>query len=317
MRGDFLEQRFDTERRILNLEIPIDSDTLNEAVSLLCERYSALSVVMLGQSILGKRIPLLQLGQGTRKILYIGAHHGMEWLTAALLLRFVNEYCELRRCGAMAGNVPIKVLDEARSIYILPMLNPDGVDLALHGVDESNLLYERLLNMNGQSTDFSRWQANARGVDLNHNYRAGFEEYKKIEQKLGIQGGSSTRYSGNCPESEPEVGYLCNFLRFGEDIQMALSFHTQGEEIYYTSGGQTAPHSTRIARYLAGISGYRMAMPAGPAAYGGFTDWFIREFDRPAFTIECGKGKNPLPITELSSIYLRLRRLLFTAPMLI
>ena len=39
----------------------------------------------------------------------------------------------------------------------------------------------RGLKYNQQSDDFSHWQANARGVDLNHNYDSGFYEYKKIE----------------------------------------------------------------------------------------------------------------------------------------
>lgn len=312
-----METRLNKERRILEYCAPLDSHTMMAAVEELSARYPELAVTMLGQSILGRPIPLLQLGNGKKKLIYIGVHHGMEWITGILLLRFVNEYCELRKCGGMAGSVPIKVLDEARSLYILPMLNPDGADYATLGVKESNVMYERVLSMNGESRDFSHWQANARGVDLNHNYNAGFEAYKKIENELGILGGAPTRYSGEAPESEPEVGYLCNFLRFQGDIQMALSFHTQGEEIYYTSGNRAAPNSERIARYLAGICGYRAAVPKGPAAYGGFTDWFIREFHRPSFTIECGRGKNPLPLSDASGIYVRLRKLLFTAPMLI
>ncbi len=312
-----MEKKLNTERRMLEFCAPLDSHTMMAAVDELSSRYPELAVTMLGKSILGRPIPLLQLGSGKKRLMYIGVHHGMEWVTGILLLRFVNEYCELRRCGGMAGSVPIKVLDEARSLYILPMLNPDGADYAICGVDGSNVMYERVRAMNGGSENFSHWQANARGVDLNHNYNAGFEEYKKIERELGIMGGAPTRYSGESPESEPEVGYLCNFLRFTADVQMAISFHTQGEEIYYTGGERVAPNSERIARYMADICGYRMAKPQGPAAYGGFTDWFIREFDRPSFTIECGKGKNPLPITDLSAIYLRLRKLLFTAPMLI
>ncbi len=312
-----MAQGFDRERRILNFVKNIDHADMMEAVEILSERYGELAVTSLGKSILGREIPMLQIGNGRKKVLYVGAHHGMEGMTAALLLRFVNEYLELCRAGSVVDKVPIRVLNEARSIYVVPMLNPDGVEYALNGVSDDNPMRERVFSMNGGSQDFSHWQANARGVDLNHNYNAGFEEYKKLESELGILGGAPTRYSGEYPESEPEVGYLCNFIRFTGDFKLALTLHTQGEEIYYTSGDRCAPNSEKIGKYLAGLCEYRLSKPEGPAAYGGFTDWFIREFDAPSFTVECGKGENPLPFSDFPMTYLRVRKMLFMAPMLI
>jgi g-D-glutamyl-meso-diaminopimelate peptidase len=172
------------------------------------------------------------------------------------------------------------------------------------------------LKMNGGSRDFSHWQANARGVDLNHNYNCGFAEYKRFEAEQGIFDGAPTRFSGNMPESEPETASLCNFLRFNEDIKIVLTLHSQGEEIYFTSGNRTAPRSRTIAGALSRMSGYSLATPKGMAAYGGLTDWCISELDRPSFTVECGKGENPLPLGDYFKIYTRLREILFTAPSL-
>ena len=307
----------DFGRRILDFKENIDHADMMRVIEVFIERYPNLSVNSLGKSILGREIPILELGKGRKRVIYIGAHHGMEGMTAALLLRFVNEYCELLAAGSVVDKVPIKVLDEARSFCVVPMLNPDGVQYARHGVEKENPLFERVLAMNHGNHDFSHWQANARGVDLNHNYNAGFEAYKEIEKQLGILGGAPTRYSGENPESEPEVGYLCNFIRFSNDIQMALTLHTQGEEIYYTSGDACAPNSEKIAQYLAKLCEYRLAKPEGPAAYGGFTDWFIREFNKPSFTVECGKGENPLPFSDFPFMYLQIRKMLFVAPMLI
>ena len=312
-----MAEEFDRTRRILNFTKPIDHAVMMEALSIFSERYEELAVTSLGKSILGREIPLLQLGNGQKKVVYIGAHHGMEGMTSGLLLRFVNEYFELLRTGSVVERVPVRALFTARSIYVIPMLNPDGVEYALHGVSEANPMRERVRSMNGGSLDFQHWQANARGVDLNHNYNAGFEAYKRVESELGILGGGPTRYSGEYPESEPEVAYLCNFLRFTEGINLALSLHTQGEEIYYTSGGACPKNAERIGRHLAELCEYRLAKPEGPAAYGGFTDWFIRAFDKPSFTVECGKGENPLPFSDFPMTYLRLRKMLFAAPMLV
>ena len=76
-----------------------------------------------------------------------------------------------------------------------------------------------------------------------------------------------------------------------------------------------APDSERVGRYLSRVSGYRLSKPEGLAAYGGFTDWFIREFGKPSFTVECGKGENPLPISAMPMIYLKLRRAFFELPL--
>jgi g-D-glutamyl-meso-diaminopimelate peptidase len=195
------------------------------------------------------------------------------------------------------------------------MLNPDGVDYVIHGISNTNPLYSRALRLN-KNNDFSNWQANARGVDLNHNYSAGFSEYKIIERKLGLFEGSCSKFSGEYPESEPETKALCDFVRF-EQPHLAIALHTQGEEIYYTSGEYSLPSSYQIVQTLARLTGYKISFPTGTARYGGFTDWFIEEFNKPSFTFECGIGTNPLPYSSFDSIYCKIKKALFIAPILI
>lgn len=292
-----------------------DQANLEQAIMELQNKYDFLEVNTLTQSILGKRIPLITLGKGKKSIIYVGAHHGMEWITSALLIKFTNDYCEEYKNGSHIPDVSARVLFETRKIHIIPMLNPDGVDYAIHGVNADNIIRERLIKMNNGNQDFSHWQANARGVDLNHNYNAGFEEYKIIERAQNISNGA-TKYSGEYSESEPETRALCNFVRF-ERPELALTLHTQGEEIYYTSGEKFSPESLPIAKTLSRLTGYRIAFPSGTAKYGGFTDWFIEEFDKPSFTLECGLGENPLPYADFEKIYFKIKRALFTAPILI
>ena len=302
------------DRAIPDYKVPMDHETMMTYLEFLSDRYPFLSVGTLGESIFGRRIPVLSIGEGSRGVLYVGAHHGMEWITTVLLLRFINEFCELKRLHGRIYRYTLDFICATKTLYFIPMLNPDGVEYQIHGVEEKNPIYDRLIAMNGGSQDFSRWQANGRGVDLNHNYNAGFGAYKAIETEAGIFGGAPTKYSGTMPESEPEVGQLCNFLRFHEDIGMVLTLHTQGEEIYYTSGGRMAPRSRSIAAAFSRMTGYSLGIPEGSAAYGGMTDWVIEELGRPSFTIECGKGENPLPLSDYFKIYTRLREMLFMAP---
>lgn len=308
-----------TDRTMLDYNEPLDRIRMMEYLEIFAQRYDFFNVSYLGTSLLGKGIPMIKLGDenAERAVLYVGAHHGMEWITSVVLLRFINEYCECYKHNRRMYNLNMQYLYKSRLICIVPMLNVDGVDMQINGISEGNPIRDRVIRMNNSSLDFSKWQANARGVDLNHNYDAGFAEYKRLEAEAEITGGAPTRFSGEHPESEPEVGALCNYLRFNSNIKMILTLHSQGEEIYYTSGEYMSPRSRSIGRLISKMSGYTLASPEGLAAYGGLTDWYIKEFNRPSFTIECGKGTNPLPLDDYFKIYSTLRETLFTAPILI
>lgn len=293
----------------------MDHAELMRTLSAFAEIYPDVGIGTLGCSILGREIPLLTFGAGPRKILYVGTHHGMEWMTTTILLRFCEDLLLAKKNGKAVYNLCPDRFWESHTLYVLPMLNPDGVEYQLHGVDPENPLYQRLLTMNGGSRSFSSWQANARGVDLNHNYDAGFSAYKQMEMENGIYGGAPSKYSGEAPESEPEVAYLCSFIRFQKDLRAVLTLHTQGEEIYYRSEGKAPPISRNVARKMSLLSGYRLAEASGSAAFGGLTDWCIQKQGLPSFTLECGKGKNPLPLTAFFPIYSNLRELLFSFPL--
>ncbi len=292
-----------------------DHDELTSKINELTQIYPFINVCNIGKSVLGKNIPLITLGNGNKSVIYIGGHHGMEWITCAILVNFINELCEEFNKNTKIFEISIKILLETRKVHIIPMLNPDGIDYAIHGISKDNVLANRLIKIN-PCGDFSHWQANARGVDLNHNYNSGFGEYKIIEKDSNIFDGAPSKYSGNHPESEPETRAVCNFVRWAKP-ELAVSLHTQGEEIYYTSGEKSCENSLTIAKTISRLTGYKISLPTGTAKYGGFTDWFIEEFNKPSYTLECGLGENPLPFSDFNKIYSKIKRALFTIPVLI
>lgn len=280
-------------------------------VTALSEKYGFITVSSIGKSLVGRSLPLISIGEGERCVLFVGTHHGLESITSLILMKYAAEYCRaIEAHGAVAG-IDAALLFRMRRVFIVPMLNPDGTELAVNGADPENPLTDRLNSMSGG--DFSRWQANGRGVDLNHNYNAGFEEYKKLEPTLGITGGCPTRFSGDYPESEPETSALCAFIR-SSDISLLMALHTQGGEIYADYNGKIPWGGKTIANRLSALTGYRTAKPEKAASYGGLKDWFISEFDRPGFTLECGYGKNPLPESGAGVIYAGIRRGLLLFP---
>lgn len=292
-------------------------EDLIEKLNEICEKNDFIRMSYIGNTILSKPIPLIELGdeEAKKSVLYVSTHHASENVCTSVILAFIEDYIRSYEALKQTCGINVRYLYKMRKILIVPMLNPDGVNYRLKGVGENNPIKERVIAYN-EGTDFTHWNANARGVDLNHNYDSGFEEYKKYEKENGITPGK-TKYSGEYPESEPEVQALASLIRFYDSKLLGiLTLHSQGEEIYYKSRGECPKNVEIIARHISRMTGYSLNDAEGSASFGGLTDWCIEKLQKPSFTIECGKGVNPLDIGQAGQIYLRLRELFFTFPIL-
>jgi len=279
-------------------DAPLTAPVVERAIRTLTACCRPPRVVTVGHSILSVPLRCLICGAGQPLTLYVGVHHALEDVTGKILLAF-------------AGDVASGRVQPPGTQMILPLLNPDGVALRTDGADPACPLYDRQMRMSGG--DFSDWQANARGVDLNHNYDAGFAAYRVRMREMGITGGCATRYAGTSPLSEPESAALAGLIRTVLP-DAVVTLHTQGRELF--CGASPAPHVRFAARLLARRIGYRLSVPTGAAAYGGLTDWLAR-IGIPAVTVECGSGVNPLPPRQAPALYREVAPLLIHAPRLL
>jgi g-D-glutamyl-meso-diaminopimelate peptidase len=183
------------------------------------------------------------------------------------------------------------------------MVNPDGVDLVLNGLDRSNPYYNDLIKWNNGSDDFSKtWSANIRGVDLNHNYDALWQKSKDAEKIYGVYGPGPSRYSGTAPESESESKAVADFTR-KNNFRLVIAYHSQGEVIYWNFEDLATAEARKIADIFSRLSGYKLGETYGITSYAGYKDWVIEKFRKPGYTIEVGLGENPLPISQFNKIY--------------
>lgn len=235
-------------------------------------------------------------------MLYAATFHGTEWLNTLFMLRFVEECAAAYATNRALCGVNIYPALQKRGLVVIPCVNPDGVEIALYG-SRSCPRYKSVID--GITADTSHWQANARGIDLNHNFNAGFAAVKKNERADGITSPSPTRYGGKRPFSELETIALKN-LCLRAKFSCAIAFHSQGREVYCTYG-DTPERSVALGETFANLAGYKVALPPSSATGGGFKDWLIGYLRTPAITVETGLGKNPLPLSDFSSEYERIR----------
>lgn len=272
------------------------TDFINELTS----KYNVPEKIIIGHSALGREIAALKFGKSPNTVLYAACFHPLEDLTVNLMLKFSEDLASLYERGDNAAGINLAGALNERSLVIIPLINPDGLEIRRKGFGAAGK-YEKMLRENTKA-HCSLWNANARGVDLNHNFDAGHSILKAMLSEKGFDVPRERFYAGEEPESEPETKAICDFCR-SHRVVSVYAFHSQGEEIFYSYGERTPKKSALIAEMLSSFSGYTLSHPSGTASHGGFKDWFIKEFARPGFTFEIGKGENPLPLCELDRIY--------------
>lgn len=287
----------------------IDYDYIEtkKALERLSEEYPFLSLGVAGRSALGRNIPYVKLGRAEDNVLFAATIHGSEHITTNIILMFLEQLCfALKNDGFIEGMNAKKAM-KGRALIIVPVVNPDGAEISIHGASAAGNLAVKIEKLSGGDT--VHWNANARGVDINHNFDAGWQVLSNREKRAGIYGPAPTRFGGFSPMSEPEtlsLSELCNTYI----IRQAIALHSQGEVIYWNYGGKEIPRAQKMAEIMATSSGYALDVPSPIATGGGFKDWFIKTYSRPGFTIEVGRGENPLPISSACEIYLKIREML-------
>ena len=115
--------------------------------------YPFLNIQTVGNSVLGKNIYVVKLGKGTEKVFYSASIHANEWITSVLLMKFIEDYCIAYNNNSRLYGYSVRSLFNSVSIYIMPMVNPDGVDLVTDTLNKSSLAYLKVLNISRQFPD--------------------------------------------------------------------------------------------------------------------------------------------------------------------
>lgn len=290
---------------IVKTDVPMTYDRCEQAILNLTKTYPFLRSEVLTETAYGRHLRTLVIGNGPRKVIYSAAWHANEWITTPLLLKFAEELAESIQNGGELFGVNAGDLAAKTTIYMVPMVNPDGVDLVTGAMDPGSVPYQKAQQISAAfpSIPFpDGWKANLRGVDLNLQFPAGWLRAREIKFLQGFNRPAPRDYVGRAPLRQPEAKAMAGYTEY-IDPDLVLSYHTQGKEVYWSFMDYEVPGARELGEKFTRVSSYALSEPAAASSYAGYKDWFIKIFRRPGFTIEAGSGINPLPLSQFDEIY--------------
>ena len=290
---------------IVQTDVPMTAQRCIDTILEITRTYPFCRSEELTTTAFGRPIRTLVIGNGPRKVIYSAAHHANEWITTPVLLKFAEELAEAIQNGGDIFGTNARELAEKATIYTVPMVDPDGVDLVTGAIEPGTLPYEsaRALADRYSAIPFpDGWKANLLGVDLNLNYPAGWLQAREIKFTQGYTRPGPRDFVGRAPLDQRETRALAEYTRF-LDPELVLAYHSQGQVIYWQFGDEEVPGARALGERFATLSGYELADTPYESSFAGYKDWFIQEFRRPGYTIEVGMGDNPLPLSQFDKIY--------------
>ena len=260
-----------------------DSETVAQYIKKLEEMHPDLiSSFSIGKSVEGRDIMGVRLGRGGTEIILTGATHASEYFTSDYLMYIVDRYavgyCEDERAVDISYR---EILDKV-TFLVIPMINPDGVNIAMHGPDAAKDP-EKIKSMSLADGGYEEWKCNANGVDINRNY-----PYNWIPEYASEDAPASKYYPGPYAGSEPETQAVMAFFR-KTDYALHMDFHIYGEVIFWKDNGEYRRQEILepLIEMLYEVTGYEDAGEIDIEEFGGFLEnWACNTLHKPGFTME-------------------------------
>jgi hypothetical protein len=267
----------------------LEHEAMNERLlALAAQNWQLCRPDYVGQSSQGRSMLALRLGASAAdaavpELLLTGAIHGDERPSAMLALRFVEELLQAHA----GGDERVRALLARTAIWVMPMVNPDGVAAVT--------------------------RSNANHIDLNRDFPDGI-----VIADLGNYAAASPlQLAGRQPETQALMRW-CASRRFSA----ALHLHTGARLVSYPYGNNAAgivqhyyaatPDDTLFRQLAEGYATNNTAMASndvinGSAWYlceGEFGDWQYRYLGTLALTVELmGPNKEDADSAHLERLW--------------
>ena len=279
----------------------------------------------IGKSVDGREIYACVVGNPDAENQYLlsGGIHGKEYLSSLVVMKQMEYYLSSREKGSYNGMQYAELLD-THAFYVLPMINPDGIMLALCGIEsmqtpEVRATVEKIYADNlrdglTSSDDINvylayNWKANANGVDLNRNFALS----NWADVRTGILAPCYRNYKGPRAASEPETQAVSAYVESLGEIKALLAYHTAGQVVYWDCGmtGGVRQQTLDLAKAVCEHTGYKLIYDKHLDA--SLNDWVTLEKGIPSVTIEIANVIYPMPTSELEDAFAQTKELWIVA----
>ena len=250
--------------------------------------FPFLNLKTLARSTLGREIYLITVGKSYESVYFLPSFCGNESNTTLLLLRFIEEFSYALQMGGEIAGVNIRKAICGKGICFVPLLNPDGHEIALKGYSAASYLYN-IVSKNAE-TEHKNFEYNLRGVFLENNF---------YSSTVGTP--YKNHFGGYAPFSEPESLSLAENLRKHPPSQVVCLNEKQDYVGIYAP--TNIERTKKMADVTNAVYNKKQIFEENKNLFG---NWVAKEFGAPTFNI----GLSGLTETNLIKYYNQIKELL-------
>jgi len=275
--------------KLVDYTTPYTSQMVYDNIAALQATYpEIITSESIGKSLQGRDITLLKLGTGQRKVLVVAGMHSREGIAVTFTMRCIEEYAAAMNAGKSYKGYNVKKLLSEYTIYFVPLLNPDGMDI-FAGIGQPEYTDKALT-----AEELAEYKSTAGGVNLNRNFPFAWG-------KGGVNTTTADHrsYAGDSAGSEPESKAIMELCR-ANNFEWMLDMHCKGHLIYYQDQINKVD---KLSRKLAAMLYRRYDFTLTDRsttfeASGGLENWFRQEFGRPGICVELVGSKYSSEVNE-------------------